>query len=152
MTFASSARRTAVIAAALVAVTAAPASAAGPGRVHAVPNPAPHLAPALIDCLRHDQVEPREYMLACADGNNDLRGLRWADWTARTAHGVGRQVANDCLPDCAEGHFHTFWVGVEAYRPVARPDGKAPHFSRLKVVYLDNRPPGSGPSQTYLLS
>lgn len=136
--------------AALLASAAAPASASGAAPSRTADDPGSHKTPVLVDCLRHDQVAPREYMLACGDGNNDLRGLRWADWTGRTAHGVGKQVANDCTPDCARGRFHTFRVRVEAYRPVHRA-GKAPYFSRLTVVYLGERPAGSGPSQTYSL-
>ncbi|OLZ59445.1 hypothetical protein AV521_45290 [Streptomyces sp. IMTB 2501] len=139
-----------VSAAALLATAAVPAAASGAAPSRAAVGPAARRTPVLVDCLRHDRVTPHEYMLACGDGNNGLRGLRWADWTAHVAHGVGRQIANDCVPDCAQGHFHTFWVGVEVYRPVHRA-GKAPYFSRLKVVYLDRRPAGSGPSQTYPL-
>lgn len=140
-----------VSAAALLATAAVPASAAGATPSRTADDPGARRTPVLVDCLRHDQVAPGEYMLACGDGNNDLRGLRWADWTDHAAHGVGRQVANDCIPDCAQGRFHTFRVNVEVYRPVHRA-GKAPYFSRLKVVYLDERPAGSGPSQTYPLS
>ncbi|MGW1196649.1 hypothetical protein ACWD4B_12510 [Streptomyces sp. NPDC002536] len=140
-----------VSAAALLVTAATPASASDVAPSRTADDPGLHRTPVLVDCLRHDQVAPREYMLACGDGNNDLRGLRWADWTARTAHGAGKQVANDCTPDCARGRFHTFRVRVEVYRPVHRP-GKAPYFSRLTVVYLHERPAGSGPSQTYSLS
>ncbi|MFE0098941.1 hypothetical protein [Streptomyces sp. NPDC059009] len=149
----STAFSTALSVAALLMTAAIPASAASTGGTAPTPSDSKpsHRPPVLVDCLGHGQVRPGDHMLACGDGNNGLRGLRWADWTDRVAHGVGRQVANDCVPDCAEGHFHTFWVGVEAYRPVAR-KGKAPHFSRLKVVYLDKRPEGSGPSQTYPLT
>ncbi|GHF40343.1 MULTISPECIES: hypothetical protein [Streptomyces] len=140
-----------VSAAALLAAAAAPASASDVSPSRTAEELAHRKAPVLVDCLRHDQIAPREYMLACADGNNGLRGLRWKEWTARAAHGTGEQVANDCVPDCAGGRFHTFRVKVEVYRPVHRA-GKAPYFSRLKVVYLDERPAGSGPSQTYSLS
>ncbi|MGW1072805.1 hypothetical protein [Streptomyces sp. NPDC002537] len=133
--------------AAALATTAVPAHAGDTAPVPAVP----HRTPVLVDCLRHDQVRPREYMVSCADGNNGLRGLGWTDWTDHAGHGTGQQVVNDCLPSCAEGRFHTYRVSVETYRPVARPHGKAPYFSRLKVTYLGDRPSGSGPSQTYPL-
>ncbi|MBH1938013.1 hypothetical protein I5Q34_27710 [Streptomyces sp. AV19] len=140
-----------VSAGALLATAAVPASASGAAPSRAAEGPAPGRTPVLVDCLRHDRVAPREYLLACGDGNNGLRTLRWSDWKTDIAHGVGRQVANDCVPDCARGRFHTFRVRVEVYRPVPRA-GKAPYFSRLKVIYPGQRPPGSGPSETYPLS
>lgn len=50
--------------------------------------------------------EPGGILLACADGNAYLQGLHWTTWTSSQATAVGTAVYNDCIPNCAQGHFH----------------------------------------------
>lgn len=62
-------------------------------------------------------VRPRSIVLACADANAYLTGLRWTTWTAATATGSGVLHENDCKPYCAAGHFHARAATVALSRP-----------------------------------
>lgn len=55
----------------------------------------------------NSSVEPSEIVLACADHGALLQGLHWTNWTAAGASAVGTLVYNDCVPDCAAGHYHS---------------------------------------------
>lgn len=55
---------------------------------------------------RTPTVEPSQIVLTCADYNEVLEHLHWASWTSTSATATGTLVYNDCIPSCAEGHFH----------------------------------------------
>jgi hypothetical protein len=134
---------------AIIPVLAASATALGiaAGTASAATSrPAAHpAAPAktvVFDCLNHAQVRPKSFVLACADGNNALSGLSWNSWGSTLATATGKQIANDCLPDCAQGKFHTFPVLAILWRsePVARHPGEK-YFTRVTLYYPGARPP-----------
>jgi len=79
----------------ILAVLLAAAAAGGP----------PH---ALPDCLGKPQVRPKQVVLACADANFGVKGLRWTGWGESFTAATGTAYANDCTPNCAAGHFHTY--------------------------------------------
>ena len=56
--------------------------------------------------------KPRRVIVACGDGNFQLRGLRWRRWTRPTAFARGIARINDCMPDCADGAFHRARIAV----------------------------------------
>jgi hypothetical protein len=66
----------------------------------------------VIDCQGQPKVRPRNFTLACADGNDYLTRLAWNGWTAALARATGVQEVNDCDPYCAAGHFHGYPVDV----------------------------------------
>ncbi|MEW2507605.1 hypothetical protein AB0878_44815 [Amycolatopsis sp. NPDC047767] len=67
---------------------------------------------AIYTCT-HDAVSaPSSYVLTCADANSQLQGLRWSGWGSPTAHASGVLSQNDCIPDCADGHFVQFPASV----------------------------------------
>lgn len=53
---------------------------------------------------------PARVVVACGDGNFQLRGVRWRRWTQPVARGRGVALLNDCIPYCAEGTFHRLRV------------------------------------------
>jgi hypothetical protein len=59
------------------------------------------------------RVRPRSIIVSCGDGNLQLRALSWRRWGAPVARGFGAALANDCVPFCAEGHFHRLPVRVK---------------------------------------
>jgi hypothetical protein len=83
----------------------APAHAA-----HAAHAPAP--GATIVNCAGKPVTTPRTFLIACADGGNNLTRLRWVHWGPGFALASGTQVANDCLPNCAEGKSHSFPVWV----------------------------------------
>ncbi len=44
-----------------------------------------------INCQGRPQVRPRNFTLACADGNDYLSGLRWTSWGPDLASAIGSQ-------------------------------------------------------------
>ena len=94
--------------------------------------------------------KPASLTIACGDGNYALANLRWSGWgTARaTATGVAR--ANDCTPNCAAGHFHSYRTTATADRLSAC--GKARYYARLSVTYPGSRPAGVAKRDVHPLS
>jgi hypothetical protein len=61
--------------------------------------------------------KPRQLHPFSADDNAYLYGLRWKDWGHGTATARGKGAANDCKPNCAQGHFvHARGGRARAYR------------------------------------
>ena len=88
--------------------------------------------------------KPRNVILACGDGNLQLRGLHWRRWNTRTARGRGYSVENDCIPYCAAGHFHWYPARVIASKPRLQTcdRGRGYIYQRLRVSYTGESPPG----------
>jgi hypothetical protein len=113
----------------LVALLAAPA-AAGSGRVWA------------INCNR-EQYKPRQIVLACGDGVTLLRKLSWSGWSSSKASGKGQYAFDDCQPDCAAGHFHSYPVKVTMTKPKHCAHQSHQAFSALALAYTGHRPTGA---------
>ena len=86
--------------------SAAPASAASTyaGSAAAAPRY------VVLNCLGKAQVKPDFISLACADDNDGLTHLHWTSWTPQLASAYGTEWANDCNPNCAQGHIHYYPV------------------------------------------
>jgi hypothetical protein len=96
--------------AAAAAVALSPLAAAG--AAHAATSPARDVA--IVDCTGHTVVAPREYVLACGDGNTALTRLHWSHWGERTASATATEELNLCIPDCVDGKLARFPVTVVA--------------------------------------
>ena len=82
-------------------------------------------------------VRPASIVLACADANYWIDGLRWRGWGSATARASGRIHFNDCNPNCAAGHFYTLAGAavLTQIRPGSRFGGvAAPFYTRLRLV------------------
>lgn len=99
-------------AAAIAAGIAAAAVASAAGAATAAPA-ASRLAPiaGVVGCDGRAHAKPAEVVLACADAGVGLRKVTWVGWGGATTVGVGTAFANDCEPNCAAGHEHT-WRAV----------------------------------------
>ncbi|MGW8778415.1 hypothetical protein ACWGNM_10075 [Streptomyces sp. NPDC055796] len=132
---------------AAVPAAAAPASASASASASAQtpravmdPNPV-----VVVDCFSQGRVRPREYLLACGDGNNRLVGLRWNTWGQRTATATGTDMVNDCTPYCAAGRFRSYPVTVTLSHPrpwPGHPDVQ--RYATIRLLYTDTAPfPGT---------
>jgi hypothetical protein len=92
----------------------------------------------IINCENKPQVEPRDFVLFCADGNAALEGLGWTSWTPKLASATATLVQNDCIPNCVGGHFHKYPVLVVLWRPVSYSHGV--RFSELTEIFPGVRP------------
>jgi hypothetical protein len=68
----------------------------------------------IVDCTGHPVVAPREYVLACGDGNTALMRVHWSHWGGRTATATATEELNLCVPDCVDGKLARFPVTVVA--------------------------------------
>ncbi|HTY73762.1 MAG TPA: hypothetical protein VMI11_15290 [Actinomycetes bacterium] len=119
-------RRASLVVGALVTVFGAlvvlPAHAAGPSTLPGTSARSPARVEStvsgpkvLADCV-HEVRRPTGIILACADANAYLKGLSWRTWGGAVARGRGVYWANDCVPDCAAGHFHRHLAYVHLSR------------------------------------
>src|SRR5258708_38878907 len=125
------------IAATGVAVSAASAPAVAAGRSQSAAVTASASVPVIVNCAMHGQVRPREYTLPCADQKSVLTGLTWAAWGSSSAFpAVGINTFDDCIPNCAPGHYATFPLLAALSRPEPWPGPPAqPYFPRLTLLY-----------------
>jgi hypothetical protein len=90
--------------------------------------------------------KPRTIVIACGDGNFYLTGLGWRRWNTAVARARGVAHANDCIPYCAAGHFHTYAVRVALSRRRLCRNVSRYVYTRLDYRYLGAGPPGSSPT------
>jgi|SRR5271165_5133037 len=135
----------------IVAITAAASTAlaltaaARPSRPSAVTVAATTTVPVLVNCAMKAQTRPRQYILACGDGNFYLDKLKWAAWGSSSAFAEGINTFNDCVPFCAAGHFHSFPVLAALWRAEPRPGHTGQrYFTRLTLIYTGNRTYSAG--------
>jgi hypothetical protein len=93
---------------------------------------------------------PSSLILACADANYSLASLKWHGWGRATATAAGKARANDCNPNCAAGHFHSYVVTATANG--LRRCGSARYYARLTIVYAGARPAGIAKRESHTLS
>lgn len=94
---------------------------------------------ALPDCLGKPRVRPTEVVLACADANFGLRKLRWTGWGQAFAAATGVAYANDCTPNCAAGHIHTYEAVLVA-SGTRRCAGGITAYGRVTVAFVGPSP------------
>jgi hypothetical protein len=93
----------------------------------------------LPDCLGKPQVRPAQIVLACADANFGVKGLRWTGWGQSFAAATGTAYANDCTPNCAAGHFHTYRAVVVASGTQRCKNGKRA-YKEVTIAFVGPSP------------
>jgi hypothetical protein len=94
------------------------------------------------NCTR-SQVRPSTIIVACADAGIQLTHLRWTSFGGVGARASGYYTYNDCKPNCAAGHFHSYPVTVVLSRPRRCPDGYRDYRVATATYATSRRPPGS---------
>ncbi|MFJ6216992.1 hypothetical protein ACIQGZ_27225 [Streptomyces sp. NPDC092296] len=112
----------------------------------------PARVPVVVDCAHQARVRPASYVITCADANDALAGLRWSSWQPQSASATGRQVLNDCVPNCVAGRYRSYPVTVrlDRVRPWAGHPGRW-QYGRLLLRYTAQRPPGTPRQVTFPL-
>jgi hypothetical protein len=87
---------------------------------------------------------PGTITLACADDGLGVQDMTWGTWAASAATGQGKLWEKLCVPNCAEGKTGTYPVAVTL--SAVRSSASGPWFSRLRVTWEGQRPPGTTPS------
>ncbi len=100
-------------------------------------TPATDHSIGLLSCAGTSQFEPKEFILACADGNAELTRTVWSNWTSRGASGVTDFGLNLCNPYCAASKISFFPNSkVAVTSPVKTSRGMM--FETLVVTYKLN--------------
>ena len=102
--------------------------------------------PVISDCGKFS-AKPKEITLFCADAGAVLRNLSWSSWGGAKASATGIKSANDCSPNCAAGHFHSYPVAVAAGRLTKC--GLSWHYNLLTVRFTRTPPKGQDRVNTF---
>lgn len=94
------------------AASFAPAGAFAAGRPAGGPAK-PSTIEKVVNCTHHAVVEPKNFVITCADANEALSGLHWTVWKTGVAEATGTYTMNDCTPNCAAGKFLHFAARVQ---------------------------------------
>jgi len=90
--------------------------------------------------------KPHGFVFACADHGLYIKHVRWSAWGSRSARGRGTGYANDCNPDCADGHFHHAAMTITLSRPGTCPGHAGVRvFRRVRYRWVHGDPAGPGP-------
>jgi hypothetical protein len=87
-------------------------------------------------CERGLQRRPRSVIVACGDGNLQLKRMRWRGWNRLRVRGRGLAWLNDCIPFCAEGTFHYVRARVTLRRPRRCANVERYVYTRLTYRYV----------------
>ncbi|MBV9451419.1 MAG: hypothetical protein JO345_36585 [Streptosporangiaceae bacterium] len=128
----------ATAAAAALGLTITAASSASASTVTPKQPAAPKQNIVVLNCLGKPQVEPKSFVLTCADGNSYLTGLSWTSWTPKLASATGALIQNDCRPTCVGGHFHRYPVLAVLWGPVRY--AHAQRYNELTLIFPGARP------------
>jgi hypothetical protein len=90
--------------------------------------------------------KPHGFVFACADHGLYIKHVRWSSWGSRSARGRGTGYANDCNPDCADGHYHHAAMTIS----LSSPGTCAGHagvrvFRHVRYRWVHGDPAGPGP-------
>jgi hypothetical protein len=107
----------------------------------AIPALASSDARRVVGNCTSSQVRPASIIIACADANIALTHLRWQRFGGVTAVADGSYSANDCMPNCAAGHFHSYAARVVLSKAQLCPD-KYDDYRDASVTFTAARPPG----------
>jgi hypothetical protein len=98
-----------------------------------------------VNCQGRAQVRPSTFTLACADANDSLARLSWASWSPGMASATGVQEENDCVPDCASGHFRGYPVDVVFWGTGTVPGQPgSQRYTEVTLLYPGARPARQG--------
>ncbi len=142
---------TAAGAAAAVLAISGPASAAG--QQHGQPAiAAASKTPVVVNCSGKGVTKPSSYVFACADDNGYIDHVTWAAWGTSAAFASGTYVFNDCTPNCASGHFHSFPALVALWGAKAWPkQAGTNYFTEATLIFTGSRSYKAG-GKTHTLS
>jgi hypothetical protein len=103
---------------------------------------------ALPDCAGKPAVKPVEVVLACADAGVIASALAWTGWGEPFTAARGVASVNDCDPNCAAGHRHTYQVVLIADGRQTCPGGR-PAYARVTYAFIGRSPyPQNAPGTT----
>lgn len=131
-----------VVAAALLSGTAAALPTAAAQPTPAATPAAARVHPGVTCPMGTPVVEPTFVPISCGDGSAFVIHVRWTYLSTRLGRAKGVVLVDDCLPDCAEGHYHAYGARL-VFTGVATTHGQ-PYFTRARI-HFTSRHPAQGP-------
>jgi len=92
----------------------------------------------LPDCQGKLLVKPASITLACGDGNFYAEKLKWTGWGEAFAAATGAGKVNDCQPNCAAGHFHSYPMLLMV--ACSQMCGGHPAYARVVYAFIGRSP------------
>ncbi|MGC8465867.1 MAG: hypothetical protein ACP5O0_08040 [Acidimicrobiales bacterium] len=94
-----------------------------------------HSSPTrFLQCNGVAAIRPKNFIIACADGNTAVQNTHWTTWSESHAVGTTTFVVNLCVPYCAASPLTTIHgAKVELSRPVKHRN--ATYFTSVDVLY-----------------
>jgi len=86
--------------------------------------------------------KPKSIVVACADANNRLTGIKWKTYGTRSASGTATAKVNDCDPNCVSGKVKSYPAVVTLTKPKNCGRGVR-QFTRLAETFTHSRPSGT---------
>jgi len=94
---------------------------------------------ALADCFGRPSVEPSEVVLSCADGGFSIQKIQWTGWGESFAAGMGTGSLNNCTPNCANGHYHSYPMLLVVTGKERCTDGRAA-YAKVTYAFIGKAP------------
>lgn len=85
-------------------------------------------------------VRPTHVPISCGDGSAFAVHVRWKKLTAAKGSAMGVVLLDDCVPNCAEGHYRAYAARLDFTR--VRAVAHRPVFTRLAVTFTTRHPSG----------
>lgn len=89
---------------------------------------------AVLSCRGVREVRPRNYIITCADADTRWKKARWTHWGADSATAMGFLYQDNCKPNCADGHFHSYAATIEL-SAVKSTKQYGDLFTKAKITY-----------------
>jgi hypothetical protein len=106
---------------------------------------------AVIDACTGPAVRaPKDLVLFCGDGNDEVSGLNWKGWGDSSTHASGTVAVNLCQPNCAAGHSHSYGVSVSVKGLTGH--GRSARYTRLTLSFSGTPPKGQRRVQQFNLT
>lgn len=105
----------------------------------------------VVPCRGAPVARPAGYVIACADANWYLTGIRWVRWSASVAIARATDHLNDCRPYCYDGTFHASPTVIVLSDPVTRARW-GPLFSVVSVLDAARLPGSRGATSVMALN
>lgn len=99
---------------------------------------APPTLPGVACAPGRPVVRPTHVAISCGDGSAFVIHVRWTSLTPTRGTAKGIVLINDCVPDCATGHFRAYGSRL-TFTGVHRRQG-VPVFGRLLVRFTTRHP------------
>ena len=91
--------------------------------------------------------KPTSIVVACGDGNNRLKSIKWQSYGTDAASGTATAQVNDCTPNCASGKFKNYPAAVTLTKPKNCGKGVT-QFTKPRETFTGSRPKGTNKTLT----